>query len=98
MAVRTEIVLRIEHVEFSFKHFFVFGFEIVHVNFGHTKFHRSEFVLFVFGFEKVFKGNIFLLFEAHLIVEFADHIVKSFDVFIFFEDLVFERFFDAYLN
>lgn len=76
----------------------MFGFEIVHVNFGHTKFHRSEFVLFVFRFEEVFKGNIFLLFEAHLIVEFANHIVESFYVFVFFEDSVFERFFDVDLD
>ena len=76
----------------------MFGFEIVHVNFGHTKFHRSEFVLFVFGFKEVFKGDIFLLFEAYLIVEFADHIVESFDEFVFFEDSVFKRFFDADLD
>jgi hypothetical protein len=39
-----------------------------------------------------------LLFEAHLIVEFADHIVESFDVFVFFEDSVFERFLNPDLN
>ncbi len=98
MTVRTQIVLQIEHVEFSFKYFFVFGFETVHINFGHTKFHSSEFELFIFGFEEVFKGGIFLMFEAHLIVEFADHIVQSFDVFVFFEDSVFERFLNPDLD